>query len=203
MSWNERLPYWIAILLLIVFIRQCTGSKPCAPCEQTVSSIETKTDTLYLLDTLYVPSYVPELVTVTDPIINNAAAYTEVDTSAIISDYEKQRMYRDSQAVKNGYVLIYDTIAQNQIKGRSFTANIKETIVTNTITNTVIQQQKQRNQLYLGIGAYGNKEVPINAAGASLMLKTKRDRIYEAGAFVDWKGTVWYYGGMKFKIKIK
>lgn len=201
MSWNERLPYWIVILLLIIFIRQCTGSKPCAPCKEVVSTAAFKKDTVYILDTVYVSGYVPSIQKEFTPVVT-ATSYTEVDTTAIIADYEKQRMYKDSQNVTNGYVLIFDTVAKNRIKGRSFIANIKKEVVTNTITNTVVERQKPRNQLYLGIGAYGNKTMPINAAGASLMLKTKRDKVYEAGAFVDWNGTVWYYCGMKFKIKI-
>lgn len=201
MSWNERLPYWILILLFIVYIRQCTGPKPCAPCEDAVIRNSVKTDTMYKLDTLYVPSYIPQLVSAEQPSLYDATAYTEIDTAAIVADYEKQRIYKDSQDITNGYILINDTVTKNRLSGRSFYVNVKTPVVTNTKTETVFE--KPRNQLYLGIGAYGNKTVPINAAGLSLMFKTKRDKIYEGGAFVDWKGTVWYYGGMKFKIKIR
>lgn len=203
MNWSKRLPYWIIIILLIVFIRQCTGSEPCAPVEDSISAIKVEKDTMFLHDTIYVEGYVPDLKKTVDPEPSAAYQYTEQDTNSIVADYDKERIYRDSQNVENGYVIIKDTVAQNRIKGRSFTANINSKIIKETTTITVTQKEQSTNELYLGIAAYGNKNTPINAAGASLMLKTKRERIYEAGVFIDLKGIAWYYGGMKFKIKIK
>lgn len=206
MNWNERLIYWVAILLLIIFLRECKA-KTVTVSAKPVEIV--KIDTFFVHDTVQVKSYVPALAKeLTAPLIQLVpyyADYSYMDTSAKVAadafDYKTVRYYSDSQHLEHGYIKIYDTVWQNRITGRSIQPFIIFPVITKTIT--VTDFEKPSTQLYLGIGAYGNKTVPINATGFSLLLKTKKDRMYEAGAFVDWQKQVWYYGSMKFKIRLK
>lgn len=62
--------------------------------------------------------------------------------------------------------------------------------------------QKQRNQVYAGIGLFGNKINPLAGGQVNVSLKTKRNQIYElTGATV---GNTWYGGvGTKFLISFR
>jgi hypothetical protein len=62
--------------------------------------------------------------------------------------------------------------------------------------------QKQRNQVYAGIGIFGNKINPLAGGQVNVSLKTRGNQIYElTGATV---GNTWYAGiGTKFLITFK
>lgn len=56
---------------------------------------------------------------------------------------------------------------------------------------------KPRNQVYIGLGGMGNANQPLYI-GASALLHTKKDMIYEAGIWYGNNSKVMYWGGMKF-----
>jgi len=86
--------------------------------------------------------------------------------------------YVDSVAYDlNNYVKIWDTIQLNKLQNRSVRFNLTDLIIHDSviITRTI----KPVNQVYFGLGILGNKAELVNGIEASLMLKTKKDNIYE------------------------
>ena len=70
------------------------------------------------------------------------------DTAYIVNDYNKIKVYSDTLRINtDNSVYIQDTITQNKILGRSYTANLSEKII--TITNDIYH--KPKNELYLGL----------------------------------------------------
>lgn len=104
------------------------------------------------------------------------------DTITIVKDYNQVKVYSDTMRIDSlGYAYIQDTISRNSIIGRSFNAQIKEKVIYKTITN----EQKQRNQLYLGfIGdmRHFNGQIGI---GGSIALKTAKNTLYTATATMN------------------
>lgn len=104
------------------------------------------------------------------------------DTITIVKDYNQVKVYSDTMRIDSlAYAYIQDTISRNSIIGRSFTAQIKEKVIYKTITN----EQKQRNQLYLGfIGdlKHSNGQIGI---GGSIALKTAKNTLYTATATMN------------------
>ena len=104
------------------------------------------------------------------------------DTITIVKDYNQVKVYSDTMRIDSlGYAYIQDTISRNSIIGRGFIAQIKEKVIYKTITN----EQKQRNQLYLGfIGdlKHSNGQIGI---GGSIALKTAKNTLYTATATMN------------------
>jgi len=106
-----------------------------------------------------------------------------VDTAALLKDYLAKVIYKDTLKLDDGlgFVAVTDTIHKNRINGRTFTANVKERI----IKEEMIVKEPARNQLYYGLNAGFNKEDYVSAIGAGLILKTKKDKIYQIGLGVN------------------
>ncbi len=104
------------------------------------------------------------------------------DTIKIISDYSRVYSYSDTIRIDSiGYAYIQDTISQNKIQGRGFSANFNLP----TITITKILETKSKNQLYLGfIGdlKHSNGQIGI---GGSIALKTAKNTLYTATATMN------------------
>ena len=106
----------------------------------------------------------------------------DVDKDSITKDYYSTTVYKDTLKLKNnqGYVSITDSISQNMIVGRLWDAHI----ISSIITDKTILKELPRTQIYLG-GVLGfNSMDLINFAGPSIILKTKKDRIYSLGLFI-------------------
>ena len=70
------------------------------------------------------------------------------DTTYIVNDYNKIKAYSDTLRINtDNSVYIKDTISQNRILGRSYTANLSEKTI--TITHDIYH--KPKNELYLGL----------------------------------------------------
>ncbi len=106
-----------------------------------------------------------------------------VDTAALLKDYLAKVIYKDTLKLDDGlgFVAVTDTIHKNRINGRTFTANVKERI----IKEEMIVKEPARNQLYYGLNAGFNREDYVSAIGAGLILKTKKDKIYQIGLGVN------------------
>jgi hypothetical protein len=101
----------------------------------------------------------------------------ETDTITIVKDYNQVKVYSDTMRIDSlGYAYIQDTISQNKIQGRGFSANFNLP----TITITKLIEPKSKNQLYLGfIGdlKHSNGQIGI---GGSIALKTAKNTLYTA-----------------------
>lgn len=118
-----------------------------------------------------------------DTIYNiDTTTYYKIDTITIVKDYNQVKVYSDTIKVDSlGYAYLQDTISQNKIQGRGFSANFNLP----TITITKILEPKSKNQLYLGfIGdlRHSNGQIGI---GGSIALKTAKNTLYTATATMN------------------
>jgi len=100
-----------------------------------------------------------------------------VDTNAILKEYYTKVLYKDVLVLPDslGTVALSDTISQNKILGRTFNANVKQRV----IKETTIVKELPKNQLYFGFGGQFNKADLITGLSTGLILKTKKDKIYQ------------------------
>lgn len=132
-----------------------------------------------------------------------------IDTAALLKDYYSKVLYKDVLVLPDslGTIAITDTISQNKILGRTFNASVKE----RTIKETMIVKEPAKMQLYYGLNGGFNKADLVSAVGAGLILKTKKDKIYQFTLGVNNRTTDGTTGsfspyigfGTYWKIKVK
>lgn len=99
------------------------------------------------------------------------------DVADIVSDHFVERTYSDTNHLKEGDVIVQNTISENKLrKQRVLLQNFKQTVITNTITNTVTEKEKRKARLYWNLTAIGDEYVNVNAAGGGLTLQFKDTR---------------------------
>jgi hypothetical protein len=100
-----------------------------------------------------------------------------IDTAALLKDYYSKVLYKDVLVLPDslGTVAVTDTISQNKILGRTFNASVKQRI----IKETTIVKEPAKTQLYYGLNGGFNKVDVVTSIGAGLILKTKKDKIYQ------------------------
>jgi hypothetical protein len=134
---------------------------------------------------------------------------TVIDTAALLKDYYSKVLYKDVLVLPDslGTIAVTDTISQNKILGRTFNASVKQ----RTIKETTIVKEPAKTQLYYGLNGGFNKEDVVSSIGAGLILKTKKDKIYQFNLGVNNRvvdgttgGLSPYVGfGTYWKIKVK
>jgi hypothetical protein len=129
-----------------------------------------------------------------------------IDTNLILKDYFSKKIYKDTLLLSHnlGHVLINDTIYKNSIHTRKYLTEVSETY----INDMTIVKEAQKTQVYYGAGLALNKTSIFAHANTSLLLKTKKDKIYQFG--VGFMGlpnntpiSPFVMGGFYTKIKIK
>jgi hypothetical protein len=101
------------------------------------------------------------------------------DTITIVKDYNQVKVYSDTMRIDSlGYAYIQDTISQNKIQGRGFSANFNLP----TITITKVITPKQKKEVYLGVlgdlRAFDNKI----GLGVGLGIKTAKNGLFTINA---------------------
>jgi hypothetical protein len=92
------------------------------------------------------------------------------DTIRILSDYSRVYAYSDTIAIDtNNIVYIQDTISQNRILGRGFSAKLSEKTIIETRTIT----PKVKNALYLGITTDFRQDKTIENLGIGAIYRVK------------------------------
>jgi len=134
---------------------------------------------------------------------------TVIDTAALLKDYYSKVLYKDTLKLDGdlGIIALIDTISQNKILGRIWDAKIRERI----IKEELIVKEPAKNQVFYGLNAGFNKEDYVSAIGAGIILKTKKDKIYQLGVGVNNRTTDGTNGsfspyvgaGVYWKIKLK
>ena len=134
---------------------------------------------------------------------------TIVDTAALLKDFFAKNIYKDTLNLPDslGTVSLIDTITQNKILGRTFNASVKQ----RTIKETMIVKELPKTQVYYGLTGGFNKADVVSNIGAGLLIKTKKDKIYNLGIGVanrvtdGTNGTLSPYigAGVYWKIKFK
>ena len=132
-----------------------------------------------------------------------------IDTLALLKDYYSKVLYKDTLILPDslGIVALNDTISQNKILGRTFNASVKQRI----IKETTIVKEPAKTQLYYGLNGGFNKVDVVTSIGAGLILKTKKDKIYQLGLGVTNQTTdgtnggftPYVRGGVYWKLKLK
>jgi hypothetical protein len=132
-----------------------------------------------------------------------------IDTAALLKDYYSKVLYKDVLVLPDslGTVAVTDTISQNKILGRTFDAKVKE----RTIKETLIVKELPKTQVYYGFNGGFNKTDVVSNIGAGVIVKTKKDKIYQLGVGVanrvtdGTNGSLSPYigGGVYWKIKLK
>lgn len=146
---------WLAgaALILVLYFQGCFKQFEAAP--PTVTH-----DTTVIVHKYEAAPYIPPIINVlpAKPTVINKPEY-QPDTSSIealrkqfnelVRKHTEQNIVNDSLKIDTlGYVNIKDTISENKIAKRSYNYDIKERLITTTIT----QPYKLRNQVFIGGG---------------------------------------------------
>ncbi len=132
-----------------------------------------------------------------------------VDSAAILKDYLAKVIYNDTLRLPDslGTIALVDTIHKNRILGRTFDAKVKQ----REIKETLIVKELPKTQVFYGFTGGFNKADVVSNVGAGLLVKTKKDKIYNLGIGVSNRvtdgtnGSLSPYigGGVYWKIKLK
>lgn len=101
------------------------------------------------------------------------------DTITIVKDYNQIKVYSDTMRIDSlGYAYIQDTISQNKIQGRGFSANFNLP----TITITKVITPKPKKEVYLGV--LGDLRTLDNKVGLGVGLgyKTAKNGLFTINA---------------------
>jgi len=187
----------IAVLVLIVLLQRCGGPTP-TPELPTV-----KKDTVWVVkQNIYITK--PTLVQTipgepgTDFIPDPNYSKLVLQYQSLVKDYIAKNIHRDSIKIDSiGYVNIEDTVSHNLIQGRKTSYKFKYPVITNTIT----LPQERKNQLYFGGGLESNPMAGSMEFNVGLLLKNKKDQIFNVYGGVDTRGD--YQIGLQSYWKIK
>jgi hypothetical protein len=102
-----------------------------------------------------------------------------VDTSFILQEYYVKNFESDTITLNNnqGFIYLSDTISQNKVVSRNFSATIKPKIV----REPELELPKNRNQVYVGLNGALSQQDWVNSIGTSILLKTKDDKVFQLG----------------------
>ncbi len=195
----------LALLIVIVVLlksdnavkpREIVREIPSEPIHDTVPieievPYEIQGDVVYRDTVIYVPTSV------------------NVDTAAILQNYLVTNSFIDTIKLNNnqGFVYLNQTVSENKITSRKWTATIKPKIV----REPAPEPPPIRNQVFFGVNGALSKEDYVNSLGMGVILKTKKDHLYQIGTGVA-NRTVdgvtgefrpYISGGVYWKIKIK
>ena len=162
----------LLVAVLIFFIGSDARYTKTDPTIHTDTVYQQKTFTKYIKG-----KFIPFVVLDTTYVIDEVH-----DTITIVKDYNQVKSYTDTIRIDSiGYAYIHDTISQNKIQGRGFTANLSLP----TITITKLIEKKAKNELYLGfIGDLKHSNGQIGVGG-SIALKTAKNTLYTATATMN------------------
>ena len=203
----------IALLILVVVFQKCGGNKTKTGEIVKIDGkkyelIKHEIDTFEIIKTKVVTKKGEDIYHETI-VEKEVIIPTIVDTQALLQDFFAKNIYKDTLQLPDslGTVALLDTITQNKILGRTFNASVKQ----RTIKETMIVKELPKTQVYYGLTGGFNKEDVVSNVGAGLLIKTKKDKIYNLGIGVanrvtdGTNGTLSPYigAGVYWKIKFK
>lgn len=119
---------------------------------------------------------------------------------ALLQLYMNKLVYSDTIRVGTyGYIAVLDTINENKLKYRRTRDNYSIPIVKET--KTITKYAPPTRNLFVGGGVLVNNALGVRGAEAGLLLKTKKDQLYNIKASVDIDGNVMYGAGYYYKLK--
>ncbi len=210
---NQLLMY--ALCALLGFVLGCNVS-----CNKTGKAVKPTTDTVYLPGEKtkeHIPvltlenGHIPDE---TKPEVDSFIAYDKipVDSNEIIKpwiekynevaeannklleEYNTMREYIDSARFDAGLVTVKNRVSKNKIQGQQIFLDSAKLIIKTT-------PQKKRNEVYFSMGGLYNPQAL--SVGGGLILKTKRDRMFGANAYLGTDGQLTYNFHTAFKISLR
>lgn len=196
----------IGLIVVILLMRMCEGDG--GDGEKKIVKIDGKKYELikHTVDTIIVPVtqtvykkgetiYRERVVEIEKPVKVN------VDTSKILEEFYSKFVYKDTLKLKDslGYISVIDTVTQNKILGRLFDAHVNKT----TIKEITIVKELPNNQVYIGGVAGFDKTNIVNFFGPTLVLKTKKDKMFSLGVGYGTNQNLSLQGGIYWKISLK
>lgn len=174
---------------------------------------------IHIIDTVYqdvkveVPVYVPKWRTkIKEVEVPGQTIPAKIDTAEILADYYAKYKtidtlkltYKDTANVerKFGYGVLTDIISRNQIIERGIVWNYRIP----TIRETIIIPAKPVNQYFIGATAGFNSKTFVDNVSAGFILKTKKDKVYQASLGLGNRGgTIQPFvgGGIYWKIQLR
>lgn len=120
--------------------------------------------------------------------------------NALLQLYINKFAYNDTIRVGSyGYIALLDTVKENKIAYRRTRDNFNIPIVKET--KTITKYAPPTRNLFIGGGVIVNNAIGIRGAEAGMILKTKKDQLYNIKASVDLDGNVMYGVGYYYKLK--
>ena len=162
----------LILVLVLLYLTQCSKTDPVEP--EVIVTIETKWDTVNVVQTEYVPKWRTKIVTEHDTIP------ADVDTMSILKDYYAKYYYTDTLDLDSlGNIIINDTISRNSIIFREINPNIY-------IPTTIIKRDSliSKNEFYYGFGLAGNQQ-QFSYIGGELFWRSKRKRVFGVGLGIN------------------
>lgn len=197
----------IIVLIGIVIALQFKGCKP----DPDTGGVKVEIDTVYKEVKVEVPKYVPKWRTKIEEVEVQIEVEkpAKIDTTEILKDYfakyktiDTLRLnYPDSNGAF-GYGVVTDIISRNQIIERSINWDYKIPVITKTITI----YPKSVNQVYIGVSSGFNKKNFVDNVAGGIILKTKKDNIYQASIGLGNRGGTiapFIGAGIYWKIRLK
>jgi hypothetical protein len=159
-------------------------------------------------DTIPIPEYIQG-----EDIYHDTTIYVptlvQVDTMEILKNFYAKIIKLDTIKLNNnqGFVYLSDSISQNQIVSRTWSATLKPKIV----REQAPLPPPIRNQVFFGIDGSWSQKDWVNSLGMGVILKTKKDQLYHIGVGVanrtidgtSGEFTPYLNGGVYWKIKLK
>jgi hypothetical protein len=164
--------------LIILFLLVCCvfiqHNKPAK--EIVIKQVPSKPELIHDTIPQKVPVYLHGQTIIKDTTIY-VNTIEKVDTLAILKDYLVFNKFSDTLKLSNnqGFVYLNQTVNQNKIVDRKFSATIKPKIV----RETPPPPPPIRNQVFFGINGAVSKEDWVNSIGLGLILKTKENHLYQ------------------------
>ena len=186
------------LIILIAFFsvliyRKVTGQdKPTAFDKKDYQKVIEIIDTQYAVK--WYPKYVkgdsiPYVIIATDTTVIH-------DTVRILSDYMRIYAYSDTIKQDSNIFVIEDTITQNRIKSRGFTAKITD----KTIYVKEYYAQKAKYGLYLGIRGDFRQDNGLEVLSPGIILNAKNKALIGFNININKNYNIGYSGSVYFKI---
>lgn len=118
------------------------------------------------------------------------------DTLYVLNDYYKTKVYSDTIKKDSNTFVMNDTISQNRIISRGFSANLTE----KTIVKKEYYATKVTNTLYLGIRGSFSQRNGLEVLSPSLILSVKNKALIGLSVDFDRNYNIGYSGSILLKI---
>lgn len=194
----------ISILVFVIFLQKsCAEPTPLNPEPTVVVKVDTVWKHIYHTKIKKVPvkSYVYY-----EPDPPQFLPGEHIDTckarfNVLLKKHNLQTVYQDTLKLDSlGTVTIIDTVWLNKLGKRTYIQDIKIPVITKK--TTITKERSAVRQLYIG-GNLFTSNLRTNMIIPGLIYKDRKDRIYQVNVGIDNTGSIYYGGGLFWKIKFR